>query len=61
MRAFALASLVLLVATPTLAQQWTADGAPDNMESVYQRRDGTWLFIGAQGTPSSAADAEPYN
>jgi hypothetical protein len=27
---------------------------------VFQRRDGQWVFIGAQGTPVSASDAEPY-
>jgi hypothetical protein len=28
---------------------------------VFQRRDDGWTFIGAQGTPASPADAEPYN
>ena len=27
---------------------------------VFQQRGGGWVFLGAQGTPSSAADAEPY-
>lgn len=27
---------------------------------VFQRRNGQWVFIGAQGTPVSAADAAPY-
>ncbi len=27
---------------------------------VLQRRDGTWVHIGAQGTPVTAADAAPY-
>lgn len=27
---------------------------------VFQRRNGGWVFIGAQGTPSTPADAAPY-
>lgn len=27
---------------------------------VFQRRNGGWVFIGAQSTPATAADAEPY-
>lgn len=27
---------------------------------LYRRIDGTWVFLGGQGTPSTARDAEPY-
>ncbi len=27
---------------------------------VFQRRNGGWVFLGAQSTPVTAADAEPY-
>ena len=27
---------------------------------VFQRRNDGWVFIGAQGTPSTPADADPY-
>jgi hypothetical protein len=41
----------------------TADG-PVTTEykrtEVFQRRNGEWVFLGLQGTPSTPADAEPY-
>ena len=27
---------------------------------VFRRVDGRWVFLGGQGTPASAADAQPY-
>ena len=28
---------------------------------LFQNRDGQWVFVGGQGTPASAKDADPYN
>jgi hypothetical protein len=41
----------------------TADGTVTTeakRTEVFQRRDGRWVLIGAQATPVTAADAEPY-
>ena len=41
----------------------TADGTvvtEARRTEVYQRRSGEWVFIGAQGTPVTPADAAPY-
>ena len=41
----------------------TLDGRVTTEEkrtAVFQRRNGRWVFIGAQSTPVTAADAEPY-
>ena len=41
----------------------TADGVvitEYQRTEVYQRRDSDWIFIGAQGTPAAAEDADPY-
>jgi hypothetical protein len=41
----------------------TADGTvvtEARRTEVFQRREGQWVFIGAQATPVTAADAAPY-
>ena len=45
---------------------WKARTADGPVTTEYKRTElygsvnGTWVFLGGQGTPSTAKDAEPY-